>query len=67
MKATILSLAIVLTLALRAVGPRSASELFLNFTTQLYSCLYNSNEGSIATGILPTPNTPLSSLLVGRK
>ena len=56
-------------------GLSTASEVFLIFTTQLYSCLCNYNaivfislqEGSIATGILPTPNTPLSSLPVGSK
>ena len=49
--------------------------MFLIFTTQLYSCLCNYNaiifislqEGSIATGILLTPNTSLSSLPVGIK
>ena len=50
-----------------------SSEVFLIFTTKLYtsSCNYNAiiftsrQGGSIATGILPTPNTPLSSLPVG--
>ena len=36
----------------------TASEVFPIFTTL---------EGSIGTGILPTPNTPLSSLPVGSK
>ena len=53
-------------------GPSTASEVFLIFTTHLYLCLSNYNvkcfitlqEGSIATGILPTPNTSLSSLPV---
>ena len=53
----------------------TASEVFLIFTTQLCTCLCNYNaivfiscqEGSIATGILPAPNTPLSSLPVGSK
>ena len=56
-------------------GPSTASEVFLIFTTQLYSYLCNypvilfiyRQEGSIATGILPTPNTYLSSLPVGSK
>ena len=56
-------------------GPSTASEVFLNFTTQLYACLCNDNvivfiswqEGSIATGILPSHNTPLSSLPVDSK
>ena len=49
----------------------TASEVFLISTTQPYSCLcyYNAirllycQERSIATGILPTSNTPLCSLL----
>ena len=53
----------------------TASEVFLIFTTQLYSCSckYSTTvfifwqEGSIATGIFPTPNTSLSSLPVGSK
>ena len=56
-------------------GLSTASEVFLIFTTQIYTCLCNYNatfltskqEGSIATGILLTPNTPLSSLPVGSK
>ena len=50
----------------------TASELFLNFTTKLYSCLVKYDaivyiswqEGRIATGI---PMIPLSSLPVGSK
>ena len=49
--------------------------MFLIFTTQLYNVLCNytailfisCQEGSIATEIFPTPNTPLSSLPVGSK
>ena len=45
------------------------------FTTEPYPCVCNYNaivlifgqEGSIATGILLTPNTPLSPLPVGSK
>ena len=56
-------------------GLSIASKVFLIFTTQLYSCLCNYNakvfiscqEGSIATGILSTPNIPLSSLPVCSK
>ena len=56
-------------------GLSTAFEVFLIFTTQLYWCLCNYNsiafiswqDGSIATGILPTPNTSLSSLPVGSK
>ena len=56
-------------------GLSTASEVFLIFTTKLCACLCNCNaivfissqEGSIATGILQTPNTPLSSLPVGSK
>ena len=56
-------------------GLSTSSEGFLIFTTQLYSCFCNYNaidfiscqEGSIATGVLPTSNTPLSSLPVGSK
>ena len=56
-------------------GLSTASEAFLIFTTQLCSCSYNCNaigfissqEGSIATGILPTPSTSLSSLPMGSK
>ena len=51
---------------------RTAFEVFLIFVTQLYSCLYNYDamfrywqEGSMATGILPTPSSSLSSFLVG--
>ena len=44
-------------------GLSTASEVFLIFTSHLYSCL----EGRIATAILPAPNTPLSSLPVGSK
>ena len=51
-------------------GLSTASEVFLIFTTPLYSYLCNYpaicfiylQEGSIATGIFPTPNTSLSSL-----
>ena len=53
----------------------TGSGMFHMFTTQLYSCFcsYNATvfiywrEGSIATGILQTPNTSLSSLPVGSK
>ena len=53
----------------------TAPEVFLIFTTQLYSYLHNYDaivfiilrEGSIATGILPTPNISLSSLPVSGK
>ena len=56
-------------------GQSTASEVFLVFTTQLYSYVCNYHviffiywqEGSIATGILPTPNTSLTSLPVGSK
>ena len=58
-------------------GLSSASEVFLISTTQLYAglCNYNAElksfhkylDQSIATGILPTPNTPLCSHPVGSK
>ena len=54
-------------------GLSNASEVFLIFTTQQYWCICNYNaavfiswqEGSVVTGILPTPNISLSSLPVG--
>ena len=54
-------------------GLSIASEVFLIFTTRLYSCNFNAivfiyrQERSIAAGILPTPSTSPSSLPVGSK
>ena len=80
MRVTILPQAIILTKACWAMVSMMAkgciaSEVFLIFTTQLYSCLCNYNsivfiswqEESIATEIFPIPNTSLSSLLLGSK
>ena len=80
MRATILPKAIILTKARRAAVSimakgylSTASEMFLIFTTQLYSYMCNYNAihvfpyTHIATAILPTPNTSLSSLPMGSK
>ena len=79
MRATILPKAIILnkshraTVSIMAKGVSYDSEGFLIFTTQLcsYLCNYYSiifiylQEGSFATGVLPTANTSLSSLPFG--
>ena len=77
MRATILPKVIILTKAHRAAVSIMANfqGVYCGLRTQLYLCLYNYNaiffkslhQGSIATGKLSGPNTPLSSLPVGNK